>query len=144
METRGCPQMLASLRLIGRAGGCTRGLWTGWRLQPRDLSPGRLREHQGPQRLPWARARTPACPQFCPMPPWRHRAHSLMLAFMAAALGTEGDCHPRRDPLCVLATGTRCGTALKVTRDGAWNGRIYDNIFWIAVRLCQDLSKISG
>lgn len=90
----------------------------------------------------WTRA--PAFPQFCPTPPWRHREHSLMLAFVAAALETEGDCHPQRDPLCVLATGTRCGTALKVTREGAWNGRIRDNIVWIAVRLGQDLSKMSG
>lgn len=42
-----------------------------------------------------------------------------MLALVAVALGTESDYHPQREPFNVLTTGTRGGTALKVSREGA-------------------------
>lgn len=49
-----------------------------------------------------------------------HREYSLSLALMAVALGTEGDCHSQHDTQCLSYRDT----ALKVTREGAWNGRL--------------------
>ena len=93
-----------------------------------------------------AQDETRVFPQSCPCLSAGCREHSLTLALGGLELWGQRVTITLSMNLGVLAKGTVAWHSFEsdFAREGAWNGRLCDDIFWIAVRSPQDLLEISG